>query len=87
MNFNKKASTYASTQASPPIGKPEQQRSCSENQPERFPLRDGKDGSSASEDNCDERNNKNYSVYNRILYIPYFAELSLVVLYQFHLQL
>ena len=58
-NFNKKASTYARTQASSPIGKPEQQRSCSENRPEHFLPRDWKDSSGASEDNCDVRNDEN----------------------------
>ena len=56
--FNKKASTYARMQASSPIGKPEQQRSCSESRPEHFLPRDWKVGSGGSEDNCDVRNDE-----------------------------
>ena len=52
-NFNKKASTHARTQTSSPIGRPEQQRSCSENRPERFLPQDWEDSSSDSEDDCD----------------------------------
>ena len=54
-NFNKKASTHARTQTSPPIGRPEQQRSCSENRPECFQPQDWQDSSSDSEDDCDMR--------------------------------
>ena len=78
-NFNKNASTYARTQTSLPIGRPEQQRSCPENRPERFQPRDWKDNSSDSEDSC--------LLYFVMLYISYFAELSLVVLYMFYLKL
>ena len=76
MNFNMSASTYARTQTSSPIGKPEQQRSCPENRPERFQPRDWKDNSSDSEDSC--------LLYLYLLYISYFTELSLVVLYMFY---
>ena len=54
-NFNKKASTHARTQTSSPIGRPEQQRSCSENRSERSLPRDWEDSSSDSEDGCDMR--------------------------------
>ena len=54
-NFNKKASTHARTQTSSPIGRPEQQRSCSENRSERSLPRDWEDISSDSEDGCDMR--------------------------------
>jgi len=40
-NFNKRASTYARTQTSSRISRPEQRRSCSENRSERFLPRDG----------------------------------------------
>ena len=54
-NFNKNASTYARTQTSWPIGRPEQQRSFPENRPERFHPRDWEDSSGDSEDGCDLR--------------------------------
>ena len=54
-NFNKKASTHACTQTSSPIGRLEQQRSCSENRPERFLPQDWEDSSSDSENCCDMR--------------------------------
>ena len=53
MNFNKKVSTYAHTQASSPIGKPAQQRSCFESRPEHILPRGWKVDSGTSEDNCD----------------------------------
>ena len=62
MNFNMSASTYARTQTSSPIGKPEQKRSCLENQPERFQPRDWEDDSSDSEDSCDMRNDENFCI-------------------------
>ena len=40
-NFNKRASTYARTQTSSQIGRPEQRRSCPENRSERILPRDG----------------------------------------------
>ena len=48
-NFNKKASTYACTQASLPIGKPAQQRS----RPEHILPRGWQVDSGTSEDACD----------------------------------
>ena len=69
MNFNKKVSTYACTQASSPIGKPAQQRSCLESRPEHILPRGWQVGSGTSEDNCDGcdvRYDKLNSVYNRI---------------------
>ena len=57
--FNKKASTYARTQASSLIGQREQQRSCPGSRPpEHFLLRDWEVGSGASEDNCDVWNDE-----------------------------
>ena len=54
-NFNKKASTYAHTQTSSPISRPEQQRSYSEYRPERSLPQDWEDDKSDSEDSCDVR--------------------------------
>ena len=65
-DLNKKASTYACTQASSPIGKPEQQRSCSESRPEHFLPRGWKVGSGTSDDNCDNCDVRNDKL---ILYI------------------
>ena len=59
MNFNMSASTYARTQTSSPIGKPEQQQSCPENWSERFRPRGWKDNSYDSEDLCEDDNARN----------------------------
>ena len=83
-NFNKNASTYAHTQTSLPMGRPEQQQSCPEGQPERLQPRDWKDSSNDSEDSCDMRNDENLLCLVVMLYVSYFAELSLVVLYLFY---
>ena len=56
-NFNKTASTYAQTQTSSPISRPEQQRSYLEYRPERSLPQDWKDNKSDSEDSCDVRIN------------------------------
>ena len=87
MNFNMSASTYARTQTSSPIGKPEQQQSCPENRSERFQPREWKDNNSDGEDSCedsDTRNDENILYLVVMLYVSYFAELSLVVLYLFY---
>ena len=88
MNFNKNASTHVRAQTSIPIGRPEQQRSCPENQPERFQPRDWKDNSGDSEDSCEDSCdscNEDFFVFScNVLHISYLAELSLVVLYMFH---
>ena len=66
MNFNKNASTYVRTQTSLLIGRPEQQRSCPENRPERFQPRDWKDSSDNSEDSyedsCDTGNDEDFCI-------------------------
>ena len=54
-NFNKKASTYAQTQTSSLISRPEQQRTYLENRSERSLPQDWEDDKSDSEDSCDVR--------------------------------
>ena len=71
-NFNKKASTYARTQTSSPIGRPEQQRSYLENRSERSLPQGWEDDRCDSEDSCDMRTNED------ILYIVmYYMFLTL----------